>query len=84
MTSKTHRYALAAAMVLVAVLLVLDLAYLVQGSQEPFPTAEQEDKVRTVTAGIAVVLLGIELMLASLLWRLRPRGGAAPAGASAR
>lgn len=76
MTSKTLRYALTAAMVLVGVLLVLDLVYLVQGSREQFPTPEQEDKVRAATAGVAVVLVGVELLLGSLLWRLG-RGGEA-------
>src|SRR5688500_15054771 len=50
-------------MVVVGILLCLDLAYLMRGSLEQFPTAEQEDKVRWVTAAIAMLLLAVEVVL---------------------
>lgn len=50
-------------MVIVALLLCLDIAYLASGSLEQFPTAEQEDKVRQVTTVIAIALLAAEAVL---------------------
>ena len=54
------RIAVVLSMVVVGAILCLDLAYLMSGSLEEFPTAEQEDKVRRVTASIAVLLLAVE------------------------
>jgi hypothetical protein len=51
------------AMAVVAILLCLDLAYLVSGSLEQMPTPEQEDKVRIVTSVIAIMLLAVEAAL---------------------
>jgi hypothetical protein len=55
-------------MIAVALLLSLDLAYLARGSLELFPTEAQIEKVRVVTAAIAVVLVSLEL---GLWWVLR-------------
>jgi hypothetical protein len=51
------------AMAVVAILLCLDVAYLVSGSLEQMPTPEQEDKVRIVTSVIAIMLLAVEAAL---------------------
>lgn len=64
--------------VLVAVLLVLDVAYLMSGSLEQHPTGEQEDKVRVVTAAIAVLLLALEIGLL-LAYRRLARTAKTPA-----
>jgi hypothetical protein len=50
-------------MVVVGLLLCLDVAYFARGSLEAFPTDEQEDKVRRVTAALAALLLAAELGL---------------------
>ena len=57
------RRAIVLAMAVVALLLAVDIAYLVSGSLEQFPTAEQEDKVRIVSSAIAVLLIVIEIAL---------------------
>lgn len=66
--------------VLVAVLLVLDVAYLMSGSLEQHPTGEQEDKVRVVTAAVAVLLLALEIGLLLAYRRLarKPKTPAHP------
>jgi len=48
------------AMAVVAILLCLDVAYLVSGSLEQVPTPEQEDKARTVASVVAVMLIAVE------------------------
>ena len=58
------------AMVVAGLLLCLDVAYFARGSLEWFPTAEQEDKVRRVTAAIAALLLASELVLWLVLRQL--------------
>jgi hypothetical protein len=63
--------AVVAAMGLGAIALLLDLAYLVRGSLELFPTPEQQEKVRMVTATIASLLVFTEIALWALLRRLR-------------
>jgi hypothetical protein len=63
--------AVIAAMVVVGLALGLDLLYLVRGSLEEFPTPEQQDKVRTVTGALAVLLALAELALWLLVRRLR-------------
>ena len=45
------------AIILVALLLCLDVAYLMSGSLEQAPTVEQEHKVRLVTAALGALLL---------------------------
>lgn len=73
-----RRFAVVAGMVAVGIVLVLDLMWFFQGSLEGFPTGEQEDKVRAVAGGLAVVLVCVEVMLGALLWRLsRGAGGSA-------
>jgi hypothetical protein len=57
------RYGLLLAMLVGAILLGLDLMYLVRGSLEQFPTEEQEDKVRIVTVVLGVLLLVVEVGL---------------------
>ena len=57
------RVALPLSMAVVAVVLAADIAYLMVGSLEQFPTAEQEDKVRRVTGAIAVLLITLEIAL---------------------
>ena len=65
------RIAILVGMLVVGLLMVVDVAYLVTGSLEEFPTAEQEDKVRTVTTAIAVVLVAVEMALWIVFRRLR-------------
>ena len=60
------RYALLALMLAVGLLLALAVAYLVRGSLEEFPTAEQQDKVRTVARAFVLVLAAVEIVL----WRV--------------
>lgn len=64
-------YVIVLAMVVVGLLLCLDLTWFVRGSLEWFPTEEQVDKVRHVSAVGAALLLGVELVLWSLLRRVR-------------
>ena len=61
------RYGLLLAMLAVAILLGLDLLYLVRGSLEQFPTDEQGDEVRVVTAVLGVFLLLAEVGLWAML-----------------
>ena len=65
------RLAIRLTMVAVGVLLVLDLLYFVNGSLEMFPTDEQQDKIRTLTGVVAVLLLAAE----AALWALLRRSG---------
>jgi hypothetical protein len=58
-------------MIAVALLLCLDVAYLLHGSLEEFPTPEQSNKIRVVTSVLAVLLLGVEVALWALFRRLR-------------
>jgi uncharacterized membrane protein len=60
-------------MVVAGLLLAIDVFYLVNGSLEMFPTAEQQEKIRTVTGAIAVLLLMVEAALWALLRGTRPR-----------
>lgn len=71
MRSRFGSIALTAAMIVVAALLGVDIVYFISGSLEQFPTAEQEDKVRRVTAGIAILLIVIEMALWFARRRLR-------------
>ena len=74
------RYALWAMMVAVGVLFLLAVAYLLRGSLEMFPTAEQEENVRIV-AGFAAVLLAVGEVA---LWRvLRRRRASRPSASRA-
>ena len=57
------RYGVLLAMLVVALLLCLDVAYFFRGSLEEFPTDEQTDKIRTVTAALAAVLVAVETLL---------------------
>ena len=61
------RYGLLLAMLMVAILLGLDLLYLVRGSLEQFPTEEQEYKVRVVTAVLGALLFAAEVGLWAVL-----------------
>ena len=74
------RVALLLAMVIVGVVLLVDIAYLIAGSLEQFPTAEQEDKVRRVTTAIAVLLVAIETGLWFAHRRLRRNDRSARGG----
>ena len=65
-TRRLGRYAILLTMAVVGLLLGVDLLYFARGSLELFPTDEQMDKIRRVTALIAVVLIVIEFGL----WRL--------------
>ena len=67
------RFAIRLMMLAVGVLLAIDVLYLVNGSLEMFPTAEQQEKIRTVTGAIAVLLLMVEAALWALLRGTRPR-----------
>ena len=68
MVQRYARYVLWLVMAVVGVALIVDILYLLNGSLEQFPTEEQEDKVRTVTSAIAVLLSATEL---GLWWLLR-------------
>jgi nitrate reductase gamma subunit len=71
-----HRFARTAAWLVMAALgliLALDVAYLVRGSLEEFPTTEQQSKVRVVTGVIAVLLTAAEVGVWLFLRRLRRR-----------
>jgi len=65
------RFAIRLMMLAVGVLLAIDVLYLVNGSLEMFPTAEQQEKIRTLTGAIAVLLLSVEAALWALLRRTR-------------
>ena len=69
MPFRLDRLALWLALTAVGFLLVLAVAYFAHGSLEDVPTAEQTDNVRVVAGLGAVLLLGIELGLWSLLRR---------------
>ena len=69
-TRRLLRSVVLLAMVVVAILLGLDVAYFARGSLEWFPTAEQEDTVRRVNAAIAALLLASELVLWLVLRQL--------------
>ena len=60
-------------MLAIGMVLALDVFYLVNGSLEMFPTAEQQEKVREVTGAIAVLLLCAEAGLWALMRKTRPR-----------
>lgn len=81
------RVALWVTLAIVGLLLLLFVLYFARGSLEQFPTTEQTNKVRTVAGVGAVLLLGIELGLWSLLRharrsaRERPEDDAAPPAA---
>ena len=75
------KYVVVIAMLVVGLLLCLDLAYLLQGSLEEFPTDEDHEKVRLVTTAIAAALVIAEFGLWSMLRRFSMSGGAnAPLG----
>lgn len=61
-------------MIVVAIVLCLDVAYLMAGSLEEFPTGEQESKVRVVTSVVAAVLLVVEAALWFIYRQLRRNG----------
>ena len=65
------RFALVVAMIVVGLMLCLDVVYFVRGSLEEFPTDEQQEKVRVVTAMLAVLLVAAEAVLWSALWGLK-------------
>lgn len=67
------RHVIRLMMLAVGLLLAIDVLYLVNGSLEMFPTAEQQNKIRTVTGVIAVLLLCAEAGLWALLRRTRTR-----------
>lgn len=69
------RFAVVIAMMVVGALLAVTIAYLVHGSLEAFPTAEQQDKVRRVMALLSAVLLLLE---GGLLLALRRMGRMPP------
>ena len=60
-------------MLAVGVVVATDVLYLVNGSLEMFPTAEQQDKIRVLTGAIAALLLLVEAALWALLRRTRVR-----------
>ena len=72
MARRLARYGVSLAMILVGLLLCLDVAYFVRGSLEEFPTEEDEDMVRHVTAVLAALLVVTEAGLWWVLRALRP------------
>ena len=63
--------------VAVGVLFALAVLYLVRGSLEMFPTAEQQENVRIVAGFAALLLAVVEVALLRVVrWR-RPRGKSA-------
>ena len=74
---RSVRIGIVVAMIIGGLLLGLTVAYLIRGSLEEFPTAEQQEKVRVVTTVLAAALLAVEGALL-LAWR---RVGRAEAGA---
>jgi hypothetical protein len=64
-------YAVGLGMVVTGLLLLLAVLYFARGSLEEFPTAEQQDKVRTVTGAAALLLAGLEVALWRLLRHVR-------------
>ncbi len=59
----TIAYVVLTAMFAVGIAFLLATLYAVNGSLEPYPTGEQEDKVRLVAAIAAVLLAFAELLL---------------------
>ena len=68
MARQIMQYVLLLSAIAVGLLLCLDVAYFFRGSLEEFPTEEQMDKIRRVTAVLAGVLVAAEL---ALWWALR-------------
>ena len=73
MARRVAKLAVLLAMTVAAALLFLDILYFARGSLEQFPTEEQDDKIRVVTAVIAVALIVVELGLWHLLRSLDVR-----------
>ena len=71
MSRRLGSYAVRFVMIVAGLVLALDIAYFARGSLEQFPTDEQVDKVRTVTAVIAAALLLAEVALWQLLRSLQ-------------
>ncbi len=67
MAFRLARVVLWLALVIVGILFVLAVLYFARGSLEAFPTPEQMNKVRVVAGVGAILFLGIELGLWSLL-----------------
>ena len=82
MGRRLARYAVLVGMLVVALVLCADVAYLITGSLEEFPTAEDESKVRVVTAVIGALLLATEAGLWLVLRHLRDRPPSAETVAS--
>ena len=70
MIRRLMRFAVVIAMMVVGALLAVTIAYLVRGSLEAFPTAEQQDKVRRVMALLSAGLLLLECGLLLALRRI--------------
>jgi len=68
-------------MIIVGVLLAISIAYLIHGSLEAFPTAEQQDKVRRVMGLLSAGLLVLEGGL-FVAWRRLQRGRRVPRSAA--
>lgn len=58
----------------VGAVLLLDIAYFFHGSLEWYPTDEQQEKVKIVTAIIAILLAVVETVIVALLLRLFRKG----------
>jgi len=52
----------------VAVFLLLDMASFINGSLEMFPTDEQQEKIKVMTAGLGISAAFVEALV-FLLWR---------------
>ena len=71
MARRLARFVVLLAVIVVGLLLCLDVAYFVRGSLEWYPTDEQTETVRVVTAVLAAVLIASELVLWLVLRYLR-------------
>ena len=71
MIRRAAGYAIVLAMIVVGLVLCLDVMYFARGSLEDFPTEEQEDKIRRVSAVGAALLLVVEVILWSFLRRVQ-------------
>ena len=81
MVDRLARIAVRLVMLLLGLMLIAFLAYAIRGSLEEFPTEEDHAKVRTVSGGLASLIILAEAGLWLLLRRLdrssRPGDGRA-------
>ncbi|GAA0420812.1 hypothetical protein GCM10009133_31550 [Cocleimonas flava] len=69
---KHQKNILLALIIMIAVAMILNLSYYFYGSQELYPTQEQDDKVKLFSGLVFFVLLLIESALVNIYRKLTP------------